>query len=386
MLQQQTFRLEVCEVLQGVYVIPSEQKEAVMAGVVVTLQDVGIALCSAIQMTCLLNVREQQELRGISRFWKRRMRSAQDRCMEQRRRVLAGDLCVLLWRYTNRAHCYNPTPECCYVEFLMRSFLRYAQNGVRGRSPSEVTIAGSVGTALLMNELGKPRAWFPSDLDLFVRDRSELDRIQNAFRIGVMEKLGWLYRMTDSDAYGPGWDLERADEEEVVSMTDDDKEVVDSLRRTLPLAQAIGGKTRSRFVRAIMIRPIIPSRYESVSEILYLVRNINVTLLEFDPAPSDAVSFSELVRHGFDMAQCAVSVQVTEDLRFQCFCSDESREAVREQRIVLQRAEALRSSAPGSIRRVLQRVRKYRERGFEIAGYEMFKERLRGRCADERFI
>ena len=78
--------------------------------------------------------------------------------------------------------------------------------------------------------------------------------------------------------------------------------------------------------------------------------------------------------------------QVTEDLRCQCFCSDESREAVREQRIVLQRAEALRSSAPGSIRRVLQRVRKYRERGFEIAGYEMFKERLRGRCADERFI
>ena len=338
-----------------------------MAGVCVTLQEVGIAFCSALQTTCLLNVREQQELRCISSFWKRRVRSAQDRCVEQRRRVLASDLRVLLWRYTNRAHCYNPTPECCHVEFLMRSFLRYAQTGVRGSSPSDVTIAGSVGTALLMNELGMPRAWVPSDLDMFVRDSSELDRIQTAFRIGVMEKLGWLCRTTDSDTYGPGFDLIRADEEEIVFMKAADKEVVDSLRRTLPLAQAIGWKSRSRFVRAVMIRPMIPARYQSVSEILDLVKNINVTLLDFDPAPRDGVSFEELVRVGFDMAQCAVSVQVTEDLRFQCFCSDETRQAVREQQIVLQRAETLRSSAPGSICRVLQRVRKYRARGFEIA-------------------
>ena len=338
-----------------------------MAGVGVILQDVGIAFCSALQTTCLLNVREQQVLRVISRFWARRVRSAQDRCGEQRRRVLASDLCGLLWRSTDRAHWYNPTPECYHVEFLMRSFLRYAQTGARGSSPSEVTIAGSVGTALLMNELGMPRAWVPGDLDMFVTDSCELDRIQRAFRIGVLEKLGWSYRLTDSDTYGPGIDKTRTDEEEIVSMTADDKEVIARLRCTLPPAQATGRKHRSRFVRAVMIRPIIPPRYDPPSEVVYLVRNINVTLLEFDPASSDDVSFSEFVRLGFDMAQCAVSVEVTEDLRFQCVCSDVTMQAVREQRIVLQREETLRSSAPGSIRRVLERVRKYRARGFEIA-------------------
>ena len=336
-----------------------------MVGVGVTLQDVGIVFCSALQTNCVLSVKEQQKLRGISRHWKWRVRTAQDRCVEQRQRVSEGDLRVLLWRYTNRPQCYNPTPESCHVEFLMRSFLRYAQTGCRGSSPSEVTIAGSVGTALLMNELGMPRAWFPSDLDIFVRDSVELDRIQSAFRIGVMEKLGWLYRMTDSESYGPAFDLTRADEEEVFDMTDEDKAVVDSLRRTLPLAQAIGRKTCNRFVRAVMIRPIPPD--DLVPEILYLVRNTNITVLQCESAPNDSVSFSELVRLGFDMAQCAVSVQVTEDLRFQCFCSDESREAVRKQRIVLQRAETLRSSAPGSVRRVLHRALKYSERGFSIA-------------------
>ena len=100
---------------------------------------------------------------------------------------------------------------------------------------------------------------------------------------------------------------------------------------------------------------------------VYLLRSLNVTVLEFDPELDEAASFSELVRLGFDMAQCAVSVEVTEDLKFQCVCSDVTMQAVREQRIVLQREATLCSTVPWSIRRVLQRVRKYQERGFEIA-------------------
>ena len=338
-----------------------------MAGGGFLLEDVAVAFCSVLQTTCLLSVKNQEGLRTISRIWTRRLRSAQDGCVEQRRRVFGSNLCVLLWRYTDRVLRYSPTPFSYHVEFLVRSFLRYAQSGARGPSPSEVTIAGSVGTALLMNDLGMPRAWVPTDLDMFVRDRCELDRIQSAFRIGVLESLGWSCEETDSHTYVPDFGTHaRADESEIIPITADEKEVCACLRRTLPRAQAPCPEFDSRFVRAVMIRPNIPRRYDSMPEVVYLVRSLNVTLLEFDHAPSEAVPFSELVRFGFDMAQCAVSVQVTEDLKFQCFCSDVTMQAVREQRIVLQREATLRSTAPGSIRRVLQRVRKYRERGFEI--------------------
>ena len=338
-----------------------------MAGGGFFLEDVGIAFCSVLQRTCLLSVIHQECLRTISRFWARRVRSAQDGCGELRRRVLRSDLSVVLWRYTNRLLHYRPTPVCYHVEFLFRSFLRYAQTGSRGLSSSGVTIAGSVGTALLMNDLGMPRAWVPTDLDMFVRDSGELDRIQNAFRIGVLESLGWSCEERDTNTYGSGFDLARADESEIFPMNAYQKEVCARLRRTLPRAQAPRAKFGSRFVRAVKILPHIPRKYDSIPEVVYLLRSLNVTVLEFDSELDEAASFSELVRLGFDMAQCAVSVEVTEDLKFQCVCSDVTMQAVREQRIVLQREETLRSTAPGSIRRVLQRVRKYRGRGFDLA-------------------
>ena len=339
-----------------------------MAGGCRIPEDVGVAFCSRLQMTCLLSVTKQEGLRSISRFWAGTVRSAQQGCAEQRRRASGSDLCSLLWRYTDRVLRYSPTPFSYHVEFLVRSFLRYAQSGSRGPALSEVTIAGSVGTALLMNDLGMPRAWVPSDLDMFVRDSCELERIQSAFRIGVLDSLGWSCRETDSNAYGPAFGTRAwADERENPAITVDEKEVCARLRRTCPRVQAPCPDIGSRFVRAVRIRPNIPRRYDSTPEVLYLVRSLNVTHLEFDHAPSEAVPFSELVRLGFDMAQCAVSVQVTEDLKFQCICSDVTMQAVREQRIVLQREATLCSTVPWSIRRVLQRVRKYKERGFELA-------------------
>ena len=364
-----TFWLERCDLCaHSVPAFPRALKQATMAGGGFILEDVAVAFCSVLQTTCLLSVKNQQGLRAISRIWSWRVRSVQDGCAEQRRRVLGSDLCVLLWRYTDRVLRYSPTPFCYHVELLVRSFLRYAQSGVQGHAPSEVTIAGSVGTALLMNDLGMPRAWVPTDIDMFVRDRCELDRIQSAFRIGVLESLGWSCEETECHTYVPDFGTHsRADESENIVITADDKEGCACLRRTLPLVQAPCPSVHSRFVRAVMIRPNIPRRYESMPELIYLVRPLNVTVLEFDDAPSEAVPFAELVRLGFDMAQCAVSVYVTEDLKFQCYCSDLTMQAVREQRIVLQRESALCSTVPGSIRRVLQRVRKYREYGFEIA-------------------
>ena len=338
-----------------------------MAGGGVILEDFAIAFCSVLQRTCLLSVMNQECLRTTSKLWALIMRSAKEGCGELIWRVLRNDLSVLLWRYTNRLLHYRPRPACYHVEFLFRSFLRYAQSGARGIHSSEVTIAGSVGTALLMNDLGMPRAWVPTDLDVFVRDSGELDRIQKAFRTGVLESLGWSYEERDSNTYGPGFDLARADESEIFIMNAYQKEVCARLRRTMPRAQAPFPKFGSRFVRAVQILPHIPRKHDSMPEVVYLVRAVNVTLLEFDPATDEAVSFSEMVRLGFDMAQCAVSVEVTEDLKFQCVCSEVTMEAVREQRIVLQREETLRSTAPGSIRRLLQRVRKYRGRGFELA-------------------
>ena len=331
-------------------------------------EEVGVAFCSRLQMTCLLSVTKQEGLRSISRFWAGRVRSAQQGCAEQRRLVSRSNFSILLWRYTDRVLRYSPTPFSYHVEFLVRSFLRYAQNGSRGPVPSEVTIAGSVGTALLMNDLGMPRSWVPSDLDMFVRDSSELDRILSAFRNGVLDSLGWSCRVTETDAYGPAFGTDAwENENKMLSISADEKEVCARLLRSCPCAQAPSSDMYSSFVRSVRIRPNIPRRYDSSPEVVYLVRSLNVTLLKCDHASSQAVPFSELVRLGFDMAQCAVSVQVTEDLKFQCFCSDVTMQAVREQRIVLQREATLCSTVPWSIRRVLQRVRKYKERGFEIA-------------------
>ena len=93
-----------------------------MAGGGFFLEDVGIAFCSVLQRTCLLSVIHQECLRTISRFWARRVRSAQDGCGELRRRVLRSDLSVVLWRYTNRLLHYRPT-ACRIVRTSYKTFL-----------------------------------------------------------------------------------------------------------------------------------------------------------------------------------------------------------------------------------------------------------------------
>ena len=145
------FWLECCDYsAYSVTAVLLALEEATMAGRCLTVGDVAVAFCSVLQSTCLLSVTTQERLRTVSRSWSRRLRPAEDGCAEQRRRVLGSDLCVLLWRYTDGVLLYSPTPFCYHVEFLVRSFLRYAQTGYRGPVRAEVTSSGSAGTALLM--------------------------------------------------------------------------------------------------------------------------------------------------------------------------------------------------------------------------------------------
>ncbi|CAK0869071.1 unnamed protein product, partial [Prorocentrum cordatum] len=79
----------------------------------------------------------------------------------------------------------SPSKAMYHSDMLVRGFLRHLLHG-----KIQVVLAGSAGTAILLNKLDAQREWAPNDIDFFVAEEKHIDYVAMAYISGVLSPLG----------------------------------------------------------------------------------------------------------------------------------------------------------------------------------------------------
>ena len=288
-------------------------------------------------------------------------RSAYDQYMA---RLRSGTLRHATWLPTGRESLTGISHGhlLYYADMLIRCFLRHVL-----RERDQVVLAGSAGTAILLNKIGTPRSWSPNDVDFFVTDEKYLEQIGRAYVAGVLNPLG-----VDSEARVRDWYDDSDDED---SDAFDATGVPDYIRHDGVLADGYdelrgivrgpsngGGPASYDALRVAVIVPRLPDGFPN--DLRALIRPINVIHVRVPgAAPGSPVDLPARVRGGFDLVPSAVSVGVDDDLEFRCTCNLRTFAAVH-QAVLFFNPEAVSRRKYKDIPRMLFRVRKYTSRGF----------------------
>ncbi|CAK0852499.1 unnamed protein product [Prorocentrum cordatum] len=333
--------------------------------------------------TFMLDIKTQWRLHGTCAAFcgdaRDRARKAYDDYVKGLR---SGDLCGMTWmptcdRALRRLLAPATSKAMYHADMLVRGFLRHVMG-----SEARVVLAGSAGTAILMNKLGVQRDWFPNDIDIFVAEEKHADFIADAYDTGVLRPLRCrlrkqthlFYDSESSDGDEGAWcaaemnaamavdaALPPLPPELEAAQAAAAAEAFKELRGLVLPRHANRHRSGYRVLTSVVVRPRLPD--DCPPDLVRLIRPINIVLVRVPGRASQAVDFPGLVRDGFDLVPCAVSVRVGDDFSFRCSCTSGTLAAV-ERRMLFFNPEAVACRKLEEIKRMVHRVRKYVVRGF----------------------
>ena len=261
---------------------------------------------------------------------------------------------------------FVPSVYVYHADMLMRSFMFNVL-----RSKDFPVLAGSVGTALLMNKIGAVRSWIPNDVDFFAASQFQMERITNAYIEDVLNPLACDFH---KDVLS--FDAETENEEVTLTTESRSLSTLTSLNDIFSswgvIYQSFSiEKTRERNgrgYRAVAAAVVVPLWPDGTSnELRSLILPLSVTFVQpleghrrFQPH-----SFAQRVRCGFDLMPCAVSVKMRRDLSFLCSCSPSTLAGLRNSALEINAEEVIRRRSR-DLKKTVHRILKYLRRGFSL--------------------
>ena len=317
------------------------------------------------RQTLMLDFRDEWRLHGASgafRIARVHARSLHSKYVAD---IRSRDLPRLTWMPTSDASLASlPLGMDLYrADMLLRGFLRYVLQW-----PNQVVLAGSAGTAMLLNKLGVPRDWRPHDIDIFVTAERRVHHVEDAYVAGVLKPLGCKHWEQATQLFKhDNEDHPRevaAPEVFVRELRGAAAEAFEELRELIEEGPADGRNASYEVLQTVNLLPQLPEN--GLRAVLStFVRPLNIVLIRAPVSPGKAMDLASCVRGGFDLVPCAVTVTMEEDLRFRCTCDVRTLAAARLS-LLFFNAEHFRRRSRDDVPKLIERVRKYAGRGFKF--------------------
>ena len=323
----------------------------------------------------LLDVKTQWMMQCVSKSFSLGMVKSRSMWAAYVDNISRRHLPALTWIRTTDAGLedFVPAVYVYHADMLMRSFMFNVL-----RSEVSPVLAGSVGTALLMNKICAVRSWIPRDVDFFVASEFQMEQIANAYIENVLNPLACEFQKDVFPFYADpgnegGNDSDSEEEFEISNAARGEflswDEMLNIASAYTVLRSLVRGSNCEmngagyRAVAGAVVQPLWPDG--ASRELRSLILPLNVTFVKLSGGCQrfQPQSFPLRVRRGFDLLPCAVSVKLRSDLSFLCSYSQSTLEGLRNSALEINVEEVSRRRSR-DLKRIVRRILKYLRRGF----------------------